>query len=101
MALSGPSSAVLLVLRDDQLLASAVVGHDGHRGTVYYVSVDPEFRGTGCGTLVMQHAEQWLRDRGMPKLNLIVRGENKQAIGFYESLGYAVEPNIQMGKRLR
>jgi len=33
-------------------------------------------------------AETWLKERGAPKLNLMVRSENKAVVGFYEALGY-------------
>jgi hypothetical protein len=35
---------VLLGRNDGALVASVLVGHDGHRGWVYYVTVDPDHR---------------------------------------------------------
>jgi len=99
-ALSGPESTILIGTFDDHLIASAMVGHDGHRGCVYYVSVHPDHQGKGLGEQLMGEAESWLKDRGVPKMNLIVRSGNDQVIGFYESIGYMVEPNTQMTKRL-
>jgi ribosomal protein S18 acetylase RimI-like enzyme len=37
---------------------------------------------------------------GCPKLNLQVRATNRQAVAFYERLGYAVEERVSMGKLL-
>jgi ribosomal protein S18 acetylase RimI-like enzyme len=68
-----------------------MVGHDGHRGWVYYVAVREDARGLGYGTTIMRAAEDWLRQRGVPKVQLMVRGDNAGAAGFYEALGY--EPN--------
>jgi ribosomal protein S18 acetylase RimI-like enzyme len=48
----------------------------------------------------MEEAEAVLRRLGCPKINLQVRGSNRQAIAFYERLGYAVEDVISLGKRL-
>ena len=36
----------------------------------------------------MDEAEQWLRRRGVVKLNLMVRHSNRAVVGFYEQLGY-------------
>jgi ribosomal protein S18 acetylase RimI-like enzyme len=36
----------------------------------------------------MAAAEEWLRGRGVLKVNLMVRGSNHAALGFYERLGY-------------
>lgn len=82
-----------------RVVATAMVGHDGHRGAYYYVASDPELRGQGLGRAIVAAAEAWLKDRGVWKANLIVRGDNLVARGFYEALGYAVEPNIQMSRR--
>ncbi len=65
-----------------------MVGHDGHRGWVYYVAVDPEIQGEGIGRLVMEAAEAWLRERGIRKIQLMVRDSNAVAQGFYRAIGY-------------
>ncbi len=36
----------------------------------------------------------------MWKLNLLVRAENEKVRGFYESLGYEVEPRLSMARKL-
>lgn len=97
----GPTSDVLVAERDGRLVAAAMVGHDGHRGWVYYVSADPAHQGEGLGRLIMEAAEQWLLARGIWKLQLMVRKTNTPVIGFYEALGYAVEDTLVMSKRLR
>jgi len=99
-ALAGPSSTVLVGHGPHGLMASIMVGHDGHRGCVYYVSVSTAHRHEGVGRALMVEAEAWLRARGLAKLNLLVRGDNRHAIGFYEALGYSVEPNVQLSRRL-
>ena len=38
---------------------------------------------------------------GCPKLNLQVRGANREAVRFYESLGYSTEDRVSMGRKLR
>lgn len=100
MALDGPASAILVGEMSKKIVASVMVGHDGHRGAVYYVSISPDIQKAGLGRALMGEAEAWLKARNVPKMNLIVRSDNKQAIGFYEAIGYSVEPNVQLGKRL-
>ena len=96
-----PNSDVLVAMREGRLVASAMVGHDGHRGAVYYVSADPTLRGQGHGRLIMEAAEAWLVARGVWKLNLLVRKTNAGVVGFYEEMGYKEEDVVEMGKRLR
>ena len=41
LARRNANSTVLVGRADGALVATAMVGHDGHRGWVYYVAVDP------------------------------------------------------------
>ena len=99
-ALAGPTSAVLGLRDGGALVATVMVGDDGHRGWVYYLAVDPARQRGGLGRLMMAAAEDWLAKRGCPKLNLMVRGDNTQARGFYARLGYEVNDVVTLAKRL-
>jgi GNAT superfamily N-acetyltransferase len=72
------NATVLLGRNDGALVASVLVGHDGHRGWVYYVTVDPDHRFKGYGRMIMTAAEDWLRARGIEKLQLMVPGRQRQ-----------------------
>mgnify|MGYP001796073707 FL=1 len=48
----------------------------------------------------MEAAEDWLRGRGVWKVNLLVRKENSTAVRFYEKQGYGDQDCIALGKRL-
>lgn len=99
-ALRGAASTILAARRAGTLVGTAMVGHDGHRGAVYYVGVTPELRKSGVGAMLMAAVEQWLKDRGVPKLNVMVRTDNLAARGFYERLGYAPDKVVVISKRL-
>jgi ribosomal protein S18 acetylase RimI-like enzyme len=88
LARKGPNSTILIGREDEKIVASAMVGHEGHRGWVYYVAVDPDRRGHGLGRAIMNAAEDWLRQAGIAKLQLLVRQDNAKASAFYETIGY-------------
>ena len=94
------NATVLLGRNDGVLVASVLVGHDGHRGWVYYVTVDPDHRFKGYGRVIMTAAEDWLRARGIEKLQLMVRGDNAKVHAFYESLGYYDQERVVFAKWL-
>ena len=100
-ALAGPASAVLVREDAAAIVAAAMVGHDGHRGWLYYVAVAPLHRGRGLGRGIVAAVEAWLRARGVPKAQLLIRETNTQVTGFYERLGYAAIPRTVMQKGLR
>ena len=93
-----PNSDVLVGLAGGSIVASAMVGHDGHRGTMYYVSVVPEMQGRGYGRQLVEAAEAWLKERGVWKANLLVRTGNEAVLGFYAELGYGPGPSQQIEK---
>ena len=100
-ALRGPSSTVLAALGGaGDLLGTAMVGHDGHRGWVYYLAVLPERQGTGLGRCLVRACETWLLQRDVPKVQLMVRDGNDGAIAFYDALDYQVQPVVVLGRRL-
>ena len=100
LARKGPNAAVLAGRNGGGIVASVLVGHDGHRGWVYYVAVDPDCRHQGYGRVVMDAAEGWLRRRGIEKLQLMVRSDNSQVQTFYQSLGYLEQERIVYAKWL-
>ena len=98
LARRSPNSTVLVGRTDGAIVATAMVGHDGHRGWVYYVAVDPDRQKKGFGRAVMDAAEAWLRAAGVPKLQLLVRRENAKAGAFYQSIGYEEADTVTYAK---
>lgn len=85
---------------DGKVMASAMAGYDGHRGSVFYLAVSPEYQRRGFGKLMMQHIEVALTAMGCPKLNIVVRSSNDEVLEFYGLLGYGVDDVLSLGKRL-
>jgi ribosomal protein S18 acetylase RimI-like enzyme len=83
-----------------RLIASIMVGHDGHRGWMYYVAVDPKARKSGLGRQMVVAGEAWLKARGAPKSQLMIRETNTQVEAFYARLGYKTIPRLVMQKVL-
>jgi ribosomal protein S18 acetylase RimI-like enzyme len=90
----------LVASENSELLGSAMVGFDGHRGWVYYLAVSPQHRRLSIGRALMQEAEQLLLERGCPKINLLIRSSNAEVIAFYRKLGYAQDDVVSLGRRL-
>jgi len=87
-ALDGPSSTILASFAADHLIGTAMCGWDGHRGWIYYLGVDSDFRRWGVGRKLIWHCEDWLSQFGAPKVQLMIRAENSEVARFYEAIGY-------------
>ncbi len=85
---------------DTHIVASAMAGYDGHRGSVFYLAVLPDMQGEGYGQKLMSYIEDALTTLGCPKLNIVVRSSNVRVEGFYKNLGYQRDDVMSLGKRL-
>ncbi len=88
LCVTTPSSELVVVELEDQLIGSAMLGHDGHRGWVYYLAVHPNWQRNGIGRSLMSYAEGWMDQRQVPKIQAMIRADNLPVRGFYKRLGY-------------
>jgi ribosomal protein S18 acetylase RimI-like enzyme len=95
------SDLFLIGLIKKEIIATAMVGYDGHRGWVYYLGVKPNYQQQEVGKQMMKEAENRLLEIGCPKLNIMVRTTNLDVINFYKAIGYKVDAVTSLGKRLK
>lgn len=94
-------NATILVARaSGRIVGAAMTGHDGHRGALYYLGVDPDHRQGGIGRALVRAAEAWCQSRGAPKVNLLVRNENQAVLAFYAALGYVPTNSMSLSRTL-
>jgi ribosomal protein S18 acetylase RimI-like enzyme len=99
-ARSVDNAEILVAEAFGRMVAAGMVGHDGHRGWVYYIGVDPDQGGKGLGRALMNACVGWLRDHGVPKAMLMIRPTNTAVRDFYKALGWEDEAVITMKKWL-
>ena len=90
-ALGYPGATVLLLEDGATVAGSVMVGYDGHRGWIYYLAVEPDSRGGGQATALIDASCSWLVARGCPKVELMVRDGNPAA-RLYERLDWERQP---------
>ena len=100
--MEGSDSAVLAAVRDDEPIGFAVLLEQTtppygcltpHRcAYLMDLAVDPELRGIGAGSGLIDAAKDWARRRGLDHLELNVLPENKGALRLYERNGF--EPSL-------
>lgn len=99
-ALAGPASTIIAAAFPERLIGTAMCGWDGHRGWVYYLGVVPGYRHRGIARALMHECEAWLAAHDAPKIQLMVREGNEEAVRFYRSIGYAEQQYRIFSRRL-
>jgi ribosomal protein S18 acetylase RimI-like enzyme len=90
----------LLALDEQGLAATALGGWDGRRGWLYHVAVRADHRRRGLGARLVRTIEDRLRERGCPKVNLIVWDDNTTAMEFWMANGYTRATTVEFEKNL-
>lgn len=85
---------------EGKIVASVMVGYEGHRGWINYLAVSPDCQKRGFGRKMMEEAERLLRAEGCPKINLQVRTANAGVLAFYRAIGFLNDDVVSLGKRL-
>ncbi len=72
---------------------SAIVGvalcsHDGRRGHIYHLAVDPKYQGRGLGKRLMHECLKGLRRTGVKRVLIMVAGDNSRGREFWKRCGW-------------
>jgi ribosomal protein S18 acetylase RimI-like enzyme len=82
------------------IVATVMIGYEGHRGWINYLGVLPEHQRRGHARRMMEEAERLLSLEGCAKINLQVRTANAAALSFYRTMGFSGDDVVSLGKRL-
>jgi ribosomal protein S18 acetylase RimI-like enzyme len=73
----------------DEIVGTILVGHDGRRGLIHHLAVEPASRRNGIGRGLVRRAIDALRAAGIDKAHLLVFANNKEGRAFWEKIGAA------------
>ena len=88
------------VARDGETLVGAVLcGHDGRRGYLHHLAVSPASRGRGIGRALVAECLARLRQQGIQRCHLFVFRENRDALAFWQRIGWRTRADLTMMSR--
>jgi ribosomal protein S18 acetylase RimI-like enzyme len=73
---------------EGRMIGAVLCGHDGRRGFVYHLAVDPKYRGRGVGRAIMQRSLAGLKQAGLPRVLLLVAADNDGGRQFWLREGW-------------
>jgi ribosomal protein S18 acetylase RimI-like enzyme len=80
------------------IVGVALCGHDGRRGHVYHLAVDPAYQGRGLGKRLLDESLADLRRIGIKRVIIMVADDNPSGREFWKRSGYEEIPGaIAMG----
>ena len=76
----------------------ALCGHDGRRGHIYHLAVDPAYEGHGLGKRLVDECLEGLGETGVKRVIITVADDNPRGRGFWRRCGWEDVPSaISMG----
>lgn len=90
-------------LRDgSRLIALAVLTHDGRKGWINRLAVDPAYRRRGLAQQLVAEAERWFtQDVGLEIWAALIEGDNHESQALFDALGFHRHDVVYVSKRTR
>lgn len=90
------SNVIFLVAESaGQVVGTVLATHDGRKGWINRLAVDPAFRGQGLGQLLVKEAEKELEKEGIMMFAALIEEDNLPSLNLFEKLGYEYHPEIK------
>ena len=81
---------------DARIVASLMAGHDGRRGYIQHLAVDPEQRNQGIAGRLLELCLQALQAQGIVKSHVHVLNSNQPGRDFWSRRGWVHRDEIEM-----
>ena len=80
------------------IVGVALCGHDGRRGHIYHLAVDPAYQGRGLGKRLLDECLDGLRRVGVQRVIILVASDNQRGSAFWKHRGWEEIPGaVPMG----
>ena len=74
------------------IVGIALCGHDGRRGYIYHLAVDPAYQARGVGKRLMDECLDGLRRSGLKRALILVAKDNPRGRKFWRRYGWEEVP---------
>ena len=88
-----PETSVVAI-RDGKVVGAILCGHDGRRGCLYHVCVDPEYRMQGIGKAMVVMTMEELKRKKISKVSLIAFTQNDVGNKFWRRIGWTKREDL-------
>lgn len=79
---------------EDELIGVILATHDGRKGWLNRLAIDPRHRRRGLAISLMQHAENYLRGEGIKIIGALIEDWNEESLALFVKCGYILHDDI-------
>lgn len=80
--------------KEGRIVGAILCGHDGRRGCLYHVCVDPAYRKQGIGRAMVVFAMKALKEENISKVSLIAFTVNDIGNSFWRKIGWTQREDL-------
>lgn len=84
----------VVAVEDGKIVGAILCGHDGRRGCLYHVCVDPAYRLRGIGKEMVTFCMRRLQEEGINKVSLIAFTVNDIGNAFWRCIGWTKREDL-------
>ena len=87
-------TAILGMYDGEKMIGAVIAAHDGRRGWINRLAIDPDCRGQGLAGQLIAESEAFLFGCGMKIIAALIEEENLPSISAFRKAGYIYGENI-------
>jgi ribosomal protein S18 acetylase RimI-like enzyme len=85
--------------KESKIIGAVLCGHDGRRGYIYHLAVDPAYQGLGLARRLVDECVAGLKGAGLQRVNILVAKDNPRGLEFWRRCGWEdLEGAAPMGR---
>ena len=81
------------------LAAAVLAGHDGRRGFLHHLAVDPKHRRQGLGRILVERCLTQLQQIGIQKCHGFIFADNREGLEFWKAIGWGERMDLKVVSR--
>jgi len=90
------------ISEDDRLIGVILASHDGRKGWLNRLAIDPDRRGRGLAKQLIRRGEDYLHEQGIEIIAVLIEPGNTASLSLFEKCGYRIFPGMSyLAKRSR
>jgi ribosomal protein S18 acetylase RimI-like enzyme len=95
-----PGMSAVAEYQDGGVIGAVLCGHDGRRGYLHHLAVEPGHRHQGIAARLVDWCFDRLREAGVPKCNILLFSDNESGAAFWSHNGWSPRSDLQVFQKV-